>query len=78
MFYQAVKTIFPSFPLRIGPEETIIRVKHKQVGSSDPQEILFQSNQGNEMGSDLNNHKMLRSLEQSLQKFFIGVIWILI
>ena len=73
MFYDAVKVTFRSNN-ETQTKKIIKWFEHKGIKSDDPPddppEIFFQANQGNEMGSDLNDHKMLRSLAQALQEFF--------
>lgn len=70
MFYAAVRATFRPHNSKIKPGEIIRKVKHDNIESENHREIFFRSNQGNEMGSDLNDHKMLRSLAQALQEFF--------
>lgn len=69
MFYEALQATFTDNNME--PEKIIECVKQlSTISSSDPQEIFFECNQGNEMGSNSNDHKMLRTLEQSLHEFF--------
>lgn len=70
MFYAAVRTTFRPYKSKIKPGEIIRKVKHDNITSENHRKIFFGSNQGNEMGSDLNDHNMLRSLAQALQEFF--------
>lgn len=68
MFYEALQA---SFTDNMEAEKIIERFKQlSAISISDPQEIFFECNQGNEMGSDLDLHKMLRNFEQALQGFF--------
>ena len=69
IFYEALLATFTDN--NMGAEKIIKCVKQlSTISSSDPQEIFFECNQGNEMGSNSNDHKMLRTLEQSLHEFF--------
>jgi CheY-like chemotaxis protein len=70
MFYAAVRATFRPLNSKMKSKEIIRKVKHDNIESENHREIFFRSNQGNEMGSDLNDHKMLRSLAQALQEFF--------
>lgn len=70
MFYAAVRATFCPHKSRIKAGEIIRKVEHDNIESENPQKVFFRSNQGNEMGSDSNDHKMLRTLEQSLREFF--------
>ena len=68
MFYEALQATFTD---NIEAEKIIECVNQfSTISSCDPKKIFFECNHGNEMGSDLNDHNMLRNYEKALQDFF--------